>query len=153
MVTSKKSSSENKNGKGKQSGSSRRSPGSSGRGEYYHIELRPDEDFATYRTQDVGDPGHIQRVAGKREGGGWSTVKWLVAKGDAHVEGGRLIGDTSEAKDLLKKLRSSVTHKSGDRFAAKVRTRSAAASGQKKSGNKSSGKTQTTKSKSKGKSR
>lgn len=145
MATNRKGSSKNKNGKGKQSGSSRRrSPGSSGRGEYYHIELRPDEDFATFRTQDVGDPGHIQRVAGKREGGSWATVKWLIGKGDAHVEDGTLVGDTKDAKDLLKKLRSKPVHKGGDRFTAKPRSRTAG--GQKKGGSKSSRKTQTSRS-------
>lgn len=110
-----------KNGKGSQSRSGRKAPGSGGQGKYYHIELRPDEDFATYRTQDVGSPGHIQRVAGKRESGAWATVKWLIGKDDAHVENGTLVADTQDAKDLLKKLRSKPVHKSGDRFQAKPR--------------------------------
>jgi hypothetical protein len=85
------------------------------------VEVRPGDDFVTFRTQDVGDPGHIQRVAGKRETGSWATVKWLIDKNDAHVEGNTLVGDTSEAKDVLKKLGSKVIHKSGDRFEAKPR--------------------------------
>ena len=121
MATSRKSSSNSKNGKGTSSGRTRRSPGSGGQGEYYHVEVRPGEDFVTYRTQDVGDPGHIQRVAGKRESGSWATVKWLIGKEDAHVEGDTLVGDTSEAKDVLKKLGSKPVHKSGDRFEAKSR--------------------------------
>lgn len=124
MATSRMNSSKPKNRTGSGSGSSRKAPGSSGQGAYYHIELRPDDDFVTYRTQDVGDPGHIQRVAGKREGGSWATVKWLIAKEDAHVEGDTLVGDTSDAKDVLKSLRSKAVRKSGDRFEAKVRTRS-----------------------------
>ena len=112
MATSRKNSSSRK---------TRRSPGSSGQGEYYHVEVRPGEDFVTYRTQDVGDPGHIQRVAGKRESGSWATVKWLIGKEDAHVEGDTLVGDTGEAKDVLKQLGSKVIHKSGDRFEAKPR--------------------------------
>jgi hypothetical protein len=121
MATSSKSSSTTKSGKGTRSSSSRRSPGSGGQGEYYHVEVRPGGDFVTFRTQDVGDPGHIQRVAGKRETGSWATVKWLIDKNDAHVEGNTLVGDTSEAKDVLKKLGSKVVHKSGDRFEAKPR--------------------------------
>ncbi len=102
-------------------GSTRRAPGSGGQGEYYHVEVRPGEDFVTYRTQDVGDPGHIQRVGGKRASGSWATVKWLISRDDAHLEGDTLVGDTREAKDLLKKIGSKVTHKSGDRFEASAR--------------------------------
>jgi len=134
MATSRKTNTNKKNGKK----SRRKSPGSSGRGQYYHIELRRDQDFETFRTQDVGDPGHIQRVAGKREGGSWATVKWLVGKDDAHIEDGRLVGDTQDAKDLLRRLRSRPVHLSGDRFEAKPRrsgaSRSRAGSQKKTSG-------------------
>jgi hypothetical protein len=118
MATSRKS----QNGKSNKSRSSgRKAPGSTGKGNYYHIELRDGADFETFRTQDVGDPGHLQRVGGKRAGGGWSTVKWLVSKEDAHVEDGKLVGDTQEAKDLIRRLRSRPTHIRGDRFQAKPR--------------------------------
>lgn len=99
----------------------RAKPGSSGQGNYYHIELRDGGDFETFRTQDVGDPGHLQRVAGKGSTGSWSTVKWLVSKEDAHVEDGKLVGDTQEAKDLIRKLRSRPVQIRGDRFQAKPR--------------------------------
>ena len=116
MATSRKS----QNGKSNKTRSSgRKAPGSTGKGNYYHIELRDGADFETFRTQDVGDPGHLQRVGGKRAGGGWSTVKWLVSKEDAHVEDGKLVGDTQEAKDLIRKLRSRPTQIRGDRFQAK----------------------------------
>jgi hypothetical protein len=118
MATNRK----NQNGKAKKSqGSRRQKPGSGGTGNYYHIELREGSDFETFRTQDVGDPGHLQRVGGKRPGGGWSTVKWLVSKEDAHVEDGKLVGDTQDAKDLLKRLRSKPVHIRGDRFKARPR--------------------------------
>ncbi len=120
MATSRKNTSSN-NGKGTKSRTTRKAPGTGGQGQYYHIELRPGDDFATFRTQDVGDPGHLQRVAGKRESGSWATVKWLIDKSDAHVEGDHLVGDTREAKDLLKKLRSKPVHKTGDVFEAKPR--------------------------------
>lgn len=42
----------------------RKKPGQSGQGDYYHIEVLPKGDFVTFRTQDVGRRGHIQRVAG-----------------------------------------------------------------------------------------
>jgi hypothetical protein len=85
------------------------------------VEVRQGDDFTTFRTQDVGDPGHLQRVAGKRESGRWTTVKWLIDKDDAHVEGESLVGDTQEAKDLIKKLGSKPVHKKGDVFEAKPR--------------------------------
>ncbi|HLO16931.1 MAG TPA: hypothetical protein VK206_19000 [Anaerolineales bacterium] len=102
-------------------GRGRQKPGSTGEGKYYHVEVRPKDEFTAFRTQDVGEAGHLQRVAGKRESGSWATVKWLVGKEDAHVENGKLVGDTKDAKDLLKKLGSQPTHKSGDRFEAKDR--------------------------------
>ena len=117
MATTRK----NQNGKSKSRTSERKAPGSGGRGNYYHIELRDGDDFETFRTQDVGDEGHLQRVAGKRPSGAWATVKWLVSKEDAHVEDGKLFGDTQDAKDLIRKLRSRPVHIQGDRFKAKPR--------------------------------
>ncbi len=87
MATSRKSS----NGKSTKSTSSgRKKPGSGGQGDYYHVEVREGGDFETFRTQDVGDAGHLQRVGGKRASGSWATVKWLISKEDAHVENGKL---------------------------------------------------------------
>ena len=102
-------------------GRGRQKPGSGGRGNFYHVEVREGNDFETFRTQDVGDPGHLQRVAGKRASGSWATVKWLVSKEDAHVEDGKLVGDTQETRDLIKKLRSKPVQIRGDRFEAKPR--------------------------------
>ena len=102
-------------------GRSRKKPGSGGSGNYYHVEVREGDDFESFRTQDVGDPGHLQRVAGKRERGSWVTVKWLVSKEDAHVENGKLVPDTKDAKDLIKKLGSQPVQVRGDRFKAKDR--------------------------------
>lgn len=116
MANSRKS----QNGK-KSQGSRRQKPGSGGTGNFYHIEVRDGDDFETFRTQDVGDEGHMQRVAGKRASGGWSTVKWLVSKQDAHVEDGKLVGDTKDAKDLIRKLRTRPVKIRGDRFEAKPR--------------------------------
>ena len=99
----------------------RRKPGSTGAGEYYHIEVLPKTDFVTFRTQDVGRRGHIQRVAGKRTSGYWSTVKWLIDKDDAHVQGKKLIPDTKDAKKIIAELGSEPVHMIGDRFKAKPR--------------------------------
>jgi hypothetical protein len=102
-------------------GRGRKKPGTTGKGEYYHVEVRPKAEFTTFRTQDVGDRGHLQRVAGKRSSGSWATATWLIGKEDAHVEDGKLVGDTKDAKDLLKKLGAKPVHVSGDRFEAKDR--------------------------------
>ena len=102
-------------------GRSRAKPGTSGRGNYYRVEVRPKSDFVTFRLQDVGKPGGIQRLAGKRSSGSWGTVTWLIHKDYAHVEGGRLVADSRAAKDLLKQLSSQPRHVKGDVFEAKDR--------------------------------
>jgi hypothetical protein len=118
MATSRKASSNKPNGS---KSKSRRTPGTSGQGDFYHVEVRSSDDFVTFRTQDVGDPGHIQRVTGKRESGSWATVKWLIDKDDAHISGETLVGDTKDAKDLIKQLGSKPIHRTGDIFEAKPR--------------------------------
>jgi hypothetical protein len=100
-------------------GRKRKKPGTGGEGNYFHVGVRPKKEFVTFRTQDVGGPGHIQRVAGKRRSGSWDTVKWLISKEDAHVEGEKLIPDTDEALELLAKLGSEPMHVKGDVFEAR----------------------------------
>lgn len=102
-------------------GRKRAKPGTQGGGEYYHVVVRPKRDFVTFRTQDVGEPGHIQRVAGKRSSGRWDTVKWLISKDDAHIERNKLTGDTKDARKALAALGSEATHVRGDVFKAKPR--------------------------------
>jgi len=116
-----KSMSSSARSKAQPEGRGRKKPGTTGEGNYYHVEVRPKDEFTTFRTQDVGDGGHLQRVAGKRSSGSWATVKWLIGKEDAHVEGGRLVPDTRDAKDLIKKLGSEPVRKRGDLFEAKPR--------------------------------
>jgi hypothetical protein len=115
------SSAEQKQSQSQPQGKQRAKPGATGEGNYYHLEIRPRRDFKIFRTQDVGDKGHIQRVAGKRESGSWATVKWIISKDDAHIESGRLVGDTKEARDLLDKLGSDPVQQSGDQFKASDR--------------------------------
>jgi hypothetical protein len=99
-------------------GRSRRKPGTTGKGKYYRIQVRPKEEFVTFRTQDVGRAGHIERLAGKRRSGSWDTQAWLVSKKDAHVSGGRLIIDKA---DISKSIRGPIKHVKGDIFQAKPR--------------------------------
>jgi hypothetical protein len=102
-------------------GPAREKPGHSGEGDFYHIEVRPKGEFTTFRTQDVGEAGGIERVAGKRGSGSWDTQKWLIGKAHAHLDGDELIADTEEARKVLETLGSEVEHVEGDRFRAKPR--------------------------------
>ncbi len=116
-----KSMSSGQHSKSQPEGRERKKPASTGQGKYYHIEVRPKGEFTTYRTQDVGEPGHVQRVAGKRSSGSWATVKWLIGKEDAHIEAGKLVPDTRDAREVVEQLGSQPVHLSGDRFEAKSR--------------------------------
>ena len=99
-------------------GRGRQKPGTTGEGDFFRIQVRPREEFVTFRTQDVGEPGHVQRVAGQRPSGSWGTQKWLISKEDAHVEGGKLVPDTKEVREVLAKLGSEPVHVKGDVFEA-----------------------------------
>ena len=83
---------------------------------FFHIEVQPKEAFVEFKTQDIGSDGGIERVAGKRAGGAWSTQEWLIAKDQAHVERGTLIGDTVDARRVLTMLGSEPRHIKADRF-------------------------------------
>ncbi len=96
-------------------------PGSSGEGDFFHIEVRPKGEFKTFRTQDVGEKGGIERVAGRRESGSWDTQKWLIGKRHAHIENGKLIADTDDARHVIEQLGSEPHHIRADRFRAKPR--------------------------------
>ena len=100
----------------------RAKPGSSGKGRFFHIQVRPKSQFARFRVQDIGARGGIERVSGQRGNGSWDTVKWLVEKTHAHIHGGRLIADSAEARKLLRSLGSAPVHTTGDRFRAQPRT-------------------------------
>ena|SRR5688572_27173185 len=110
-----------KNSRSLVEGKTRKKPGSTGKGDYYHVEIAPKRGFITFRTQDVGKRGHLQRVAGKKETGKWETVKWLIGKEDAHVRGKKLIPDTKAAKNLIEELGVQPVQVSGDRFTAKAK--------------------------------
>ena len=100
----------------------RAKPGAKGGGRFFHIEVRPRGEFEIFRMQDVGGRGGIERLAGRRAGGSWDTVKWLIGKQHAHVETGRLVADTDEARKILGMLGSAPRRVLGDRFKAKPRT-------------------------------
>ncbi len=95
--------------------------GSKGTGEFYRIVVRDKNDFQMFRNQDVGDPGHIERIAGKRNNGRWATQTWLVSKEDAKKEGNKLVPVTDDAKKLFDMLGSELEWQRGDIFKAKDR--------------------------------
>lgn len=102
-------------------GRKRAKPGSKGTGDYYRIVVRPKEQFVSFRVQDVGDPGGLERVAGHRSSGSWATQAWLIAKDKAHIDGDSLVADDEDAKKLLESLGSKPTLVKGDIFKAKDR--------------------------------
>jgi len=85
-------------------------------GEFFHIEVRPKDEFVAFRSQDVGGPGGIERVAGKRPTGSWSTHKWLISKDAAHIESGGLVPDTDAARKVLSRLGGRPVRVRADRF-------------------------------------
>lgn len=89
---------------------------SQGKGKFYRVIIRDKSDFVMFRNHDVGGQGHIERLAGKRASGRWSTVSWLIDKNEAHISNGILVGDTEDAKNVLKKLRRKPKHVKGDIF-------------------------------------
>jgi len=102
-------------------GRMRAKPGTKGEGDYYRIVVRDKDEFTTFRYHDVGDKGHIQRLAGKRSSGSWDTQSWLISKDDAHLDGENLVPDTADARKLLETLGSKPKHIKGDVFEAKDR--------------------------------
>ncbi len=96
-------------------GRARAKPGTKGEGDYYRIVVRPKGEFVTFRYHDVGQPGHIQRLAGKRSSGSWADEAWLISKEDAHIANGKLVADTSAAQKILDVI-GPVKHVKGDIF-------------------------------------
>ena len=96
----------------------RKAPGSTGKGKFYRIEVRPKGDFKKFRVQDVGRKGGLERLAGQRPSGSWGTVSWLISKDDAHTERGHLIIDDKKAQSALKQIRGPILHVKGDIFKA-----------------------------------
>lgn len=99
----------------------RKAPGSTGKGKFYRIELRPKEQFTRFRVQDVGKKGGLERLAGHRPSGSWDTVSWLVSKDKASVIRGRLTITGEKEKSLLKQIKGPITHVKGDIFHAHPR--------------------------------
>lgn len=106
----------------------RKAPGSTGKGKFYRIELRPKGEFKSFRVQDVGKKGGLERLAGHRpsrkgKAGSWDTVTWLIGKDKAHVERGHLKIDGAKDKSVLKQIKGPIVHVRGDIFHAHPKPR------------------------------
>lgn len=90
--------------KGSAAGKVRRKPGTGPDANYYRIEVRPRRQFSSFRTQDVGKKGGIERIAGRRPSGSWDTQAWLVSKDIAHVTpSGKLVIDRVKDRQAIEK--------------------------------------------------
>jgi hypothetical protein len=89
---------------------------------FYRLEIRPTKDFETFRTQDVGKKGGLERLAGKKADGTWQTVAWLIEKSMAHkTKDDKLIIDDSKAKSVLRQVGGPIKYFKDDVFKAKVK--------------------------------
>lgn len=102
-------------------GRNRKKPGSTGQGKFFRIEIRPKSEFKTFRIQDVGKKGGLERLAGKRSSGSWDTMAWLVSKEDAKIKNRELVIKDIHAKTVLKSLQGPIIRVKGDIFKAKPR--------------------------------
>src|SRR3989338_7365697 len=102
-------------------GRDRKKPGTTGKGKFFRIEIRPKNEFKTFRIHDVGKKGGLERLAGKRSSGSWDTVAWLVSKKDAKIRNRELIIKEIHAKTVLKNLSGPIMRVKGDIFRAHSR--------------------------------
>lgn len=87
---------------------------------FFRIEVRPRKGFTSFQKRYVGKKDGLVRVSGKRPDGRWVTVRWLVNKKDAHVNGGRqLILDDPRVRTVLKNIRGRIVHVKGDVYVAR----------------------------------
>lgn len=100
---------------------SRAELGTKGSGRYIRIIVRPKWKFVDFRYHDVGEPGHIQRLAGMRKNGRWATHVWLIEKTDVRVEKGKIIPKSEDVRNLLSTLATAPVQIKGDLFKAKDR--------------------------------
>ncbi len=99
----------------------RKAPGSTGKGKFYRIELRPQGQFSSFRVQDVGQKGGLERLAGHRRSGSWDTVSWLIGKDKANVVKGHLKITGKKEQSVLKQIKGPIVHIKGDIFRAHPR--------------------------------
>ena len=99
----------------------RAAPGSTGKGKYLRIVVRPKSRFVTFRAHDVGKKGHLIRLAGKTKAGNWLTQAWLVAKTDAKKVKGKIVVKDPKIKAAISKLQTKPKKVKADIYKAKPR--------------------------------
>lgn len=103
-------------------GRQRKKPGTGGSGHFYRVEIRPKGQFTSFRTQDVGEKGGLERVAGRRASGSWDTATWLIGKDKAHIsKEGKLVIQDAKARSILAQISGEIVHVKGDVFRAHPR--------------------------------
>ncbi len=102
-------------------GSARKKPGTTGKGNFYRIVVRPKSEFVSFKNHDVGKKGHIERISGRRKSGSWDTQAWLISKADAKKSGNTLVGISEDAKQVIRSLSSKPKKVKGDVFEAHPR--------------------------------
>jgi hypothetical protein len=102
-------------------GRKRAKPGSKGEGKFYRIVVRDKDQFTSFRTDDVGDRGGIERIAGHRKSGSWDTQAWLIAKDRAKKSEDTLKAGDKDVQEVLDQLGSKPKHVKGDIFEARPR--------------------------------
>jgi hypothetical protein len=107
----------------------RAKPGARGGGGFFRIETAPGRRFIAFRYHDVGKKEGVERVASQRPDRTWDTAGWLLSKDLAHVERGRLVPDTVDARKVLSAL-GATRHVGGDRFQAEDRPQSSRSTAQ-----------------------
>ncbi len=95
----------------------RKEPGSTGEGEYFHLIVRPKDEFVFFHTRDVGRQGHSQLVLGKTKDGKWGTHKWLISKKDAYITtDGDLKSDDFKVQRIIDYCNGNLVHREKDIF-------------------------------------
>jgi len=95
----------------------RKKPGSTGEGDYFHVELIPSKELILFKARDVGRKGHSQMVVGQREDGSWATQKWLISKEDAFIsDRGELMSENPKVSKILDSFKGDISHNTGDIF-------------------------------------
>ena len=102
-------------------GRKRAKPGSKGEGDFFRITVRDKNQFTSFKTDDVGDKGGIERIAGHRASGSWDTQAWLISKDRANITGNILKAKDKDVQKVLDQLGSKPKHLKGDIFEAKPR--------------------------------
>jgi hypothetical protein len=82
---------------------------------YLRIRVRDPKLFKTFRTDDIGRPGHSKRIAGiRKKTGKWETQSWLIDRKDLKK------GDM-RAITLLDDIRSDLSRRDREKITKLIR--------------------------------